>query len=433
MKRHLYSLRHTTVVPGLIGQLHPISLIEVLPGDSFQGSIHSLIRFQAVKKPVMTNIDAQQFWFYVPYRMLWPGWETFITQRSGTPPTLSMSNATSGLKTDGTVINEATGVYMLLGAVDKARAVSAFPFYALRSIYNEFFKDEDDDDVDAWWAPGSATDVAVKALVGGRRHQLFTELRAAQAQGDYPEIAVASNKFSIEKVRDALRVMRLQERREAYGDRYFDVLRSYGVRTNFEMLERPEYLGGSRHRVSFTDVVATGASTGVSVGDIAGHAITGVRHRMRRKSFREHGLVIGLLMLRPRPVHEYFGWPGRDKSAHDDFWAPEYDFQTPQGWNQYFRQSDTIGSGGDNIVGYLPKFQEYRKLPDVLAFTKRGDSDSVLTEYVANFQGGSLNGIRKEIPGNYDDLFVTGDKDWHFFAQNYVGLKSYRLVARHAR
>ena len=40
-------------------------------------------------------------------------------------------------------------------------------------------------------------------------------------------------------VRDAMRRQRFAERREMFGNRYFDLLRSYGVRTNYNMLERP--------------------------------------------------------------------------------------------------------------------------------------------------------------------------------------------------
>ena len=279
-------------------------------------------------------------------------------------------------------------------------------------------------------------DATLKNMALYRRHSLFTEMRAAQAQGDYPEIAVASNKFSIEKVRDALRLMRLQERREAYGDRYFDILRSYGVRTNFELLEKPEYLGGSRHRVSFTDVVATGASTGVSVGDIAGHAITAVRHRMSRKSFREHGLCMWFLGLRPRPVNQRAGWPGRDKASHEEFWAPEYDFQTPVGWDGQLSQ----GQGG-TAIGYLPKFQEYRKLPDVMVNVPFTGSSTLASDYMADFvprSGGvadplTLDELRREIYTDYSDLFVTGTKDWHAISQTYFGQKAYRLVQRPQR
>ena len=428
MKRQLYSLRHTTVAGTLIGHLQPILLLEVLPGDTFRGPIHTLARFTAVKKPTLTNLDIQQFFFYVPYRMLWSGWETFITQRSGTPPSVSQSYGTSGLKTDGSVIHGFTAEQLLLGTgVNKT--VSKFPLIAVQQIFNEFFRDEDDDGLsDSWYAPTAGNDVVPKVPVVSRRHQLWTEMREGQAQGDYPEIAVASNKFSIEKVRDALRVMRLQERREAFGDRYFDILRSYGVRTNFELLEKPEYLGGSRHRVSFTDVVATGASTGVSVGDIAGHAITGVRHRMGGKSFREHGLVIGFACIRPRPVNKAFGWPGRHKLKHDDFWAPEYDFQTPVGWDSNARTDGTP-------IGYLPKFQEYRKVPDVFAQASRSgdDKSSFTSSYVASFGSDTLtlDALRKESPSDYDDLFIAESKDWHAYLQTYCGLKAYRLVARH--
>ena len=87
-------------------------------------------------------------------------------------------------------------------------------------------------------------------------------------------------------------------KRETYGTRYIDILRSYGINVNYQMLQRPEVVAIARNTVNVTDVVQTSAGTG-NLGDLAGHGISGGRLVLRRKSFPEHGTLMGLAVLRP--------------------------------------------------------------------------------------------------------------------------------------
>ena len=60
------------------GDLIPIYLAEVLPGDTWQMDTKSLIRTSsALIKPVMDNMYMDIHWFFVPNRLVWEHWEEF--------------------------------------------------------------------------------------------------------------------------------------------------------------------------------------------------------------------------------------------------------------------------------------------------------------------------------------------------------------------
>lgn len=63
--------------------LIPIYVDEVLPGDTFSMKLASVARLATLKVPIMDNICMTTHWFYVPNRLLWENWETFITESGG--------------------------------------------------------------------------------------------------------------------------------------------------------------------------------------------------------------------------------------------------------------------------------------------------------------------------------------------------------------
>lgn len=62
-----------------MGQLVPTFLTEVLPGDRFNISNETLLRFDALVAPVMHEINVTVHYFFVPNRITWKNWEKFIT------------------------------------------------------------------------------------------------------------------------------------------------------------------------------------------------------------------------------------------------------------------------------------------------------------------------------------------------------------------
>jgi hypothetical protein len=133
MKRYKHSLSHYHLTSFDMGQLVPVGCLEVLPGDTFQQQTSALVRVTPQLKPLMHPVNCQIHHFYVPNRLLWSGWEDFITGESATPPpTISGSAHTEG------TLSDYLGVFN-----DSSNDFSALPVRAYNMIYNEFYRDQD--------------------------------------------------------------------------------------------------------------------------------------------------------------------------------------------------------------------------------------------------------------------------------------------------
>lgn len=127
-----------------MGYLYPVNLTEVLPGDSVQLSTSVFLRLAPMVVPVMHPVYMHLSNFFVPSRILWDGFEDFITGGSdGTDTsvlpkvTLNVTNSPVGSLADAFGIP----VQMLKDA--KTFSVNSLPFIAYYMIWNEYFRDQD--------------------------------------------------------------------------------------------------------------------------------------------------------------------------------------------------------------------------------------------------------------------------------------------------
>jgi hypothetical protein len=440
MKRHMYKLTHQNIVPGRIGQVIPVTRMEVAPGDSFQGRIGILCRFKGFAAPVLTPTYLDFYMFYVPNRLAWAedqsdvsgNWQDFIT---GTTVNAAQETGPVGVPEEEITSTTNPPTYShtdsFLSNVNNGNQPSlenALYSRGYNLIYNNYFKDEND------------ADIAINNTTWQEAYQLrnlYNECRDDTAQWQtYAEVetnpaGLTGSYVGAESVRDAMRRQRFAERREMFGDRYVDLLRSYGVRTGYNMLERPESLGKSRHVVSFTDIPATAESaTGLTVGDLAGHGIVGLHHRMPRKTFNEHGYIHGVIVVRPSQFINTLSPPDSIKKTVGQYWAPEFESQTAQEVEETL-----LSSGGlpNEPVGYVPKFQEYRKTNNFIQSKYKG-SDSWGSEWtfeqaITSGTGSAIRDDLRKVTGtDYDNAFnSTSATEPHFRALVHNGITAYRL------
>lgn len=127
-----------------LGYLYPVNLTEVLPGDSVQLSTSVFLRLAPMVVPVMHPVYMHLSNFFVPSRILWDGFEDFITggpdgaDTSVLPKvTLNVTNSPVGSLADAFGIP----VQMLKDA--KTFSVNSLPFIAYYMVWNEYFRDQD--------------------------------------------------------------------------------------------------------------------------------------------------------------------------------------------------------------------------------------------------------------------------------------------------
>ncbi len=138
------------------GKLIPFYVDEVLPGDTFNVDTSAIIRMTTPKYPVFDDAFIDFYYFYCPNRILWDNFKYFMGEVEATPwmpeksykvPQIEI-NGTAEVKmpAEGTILD-----YMGVPTkIEKAFSINALPVRAYVKIWNEFFRDENVDNMATW-------------------------------------------------------------------------------------------------------------------------------------------------------------------------------------------------------------------------------------------------------------------------------------------
>lgn len=127
--------------------LYPIFVDEILPGDDVHIKMNAILRLTTPIKPIMDNLYAETFWFFVPYRLVWDNWEKFQGQQTNPGDsvdyTLPLLNFPTGNETIpeggiGDYFGLATGVNF--NTHDPK--ITSLYHRGYRLIWNTWFRDE---------------------------------------------------------------------------------------------------------------------------------------------------------------------------------------------------------------------------------------------------------------------------------------------------
>lgn len=135
-----FDLSHDRKFSGRIGELMPISVMEVVPGDKFNIKATNMTRFAPLITPIMHKASVYCHFFFVPNRILWPNWENFISGGEDgladpTFPTVDLTIPSQyGIHTLADYLGLPTG--------NQLTDVSALPFAAYQKIYQDYYRDE---------------------------------------------------------------------------------------------------------------------------------------------------------------------------------------------------------------------------------------------------------------------------------------------------
>ena len=82
MRRSQFTMNQTHKTSLTQGDLVPIYLREVLPGDTFSVDTSFVIRMATPIFPVMDNAFLDIYYFYVPNRIVWDHWKEFMGENN---------------------------------------------------------------------------------------------------------------------------------------------------------------------------------------------------------------------------------------------------------------------------------------------------------------------------------------------------------------
>jgi len=146
----VHDLSHEVKMTAKMGELTPILTQEVLPGDNFKVNTETLLRMQPLLAPMMHRVNTYIHYFFVPNRILWDDWESFITGgKDGTEApnhpkiTGTLSDWTEEHATIGSLCDFIGLPVENMANEDPSGTleVSQLAFRAYQRVYNEYYRD----------------------------------------------------------------------------------------------------------------------------------------------------------------------------------------------------------------------------------------------------------------------------------------------------
>lgn len=212
---------------------------------------------------------------------------------------------------------------------------------------------------------------------------------------------------TIQDLRTAYRLQRWFELNARAGSRYIEqILSHFGVRSSDARLQRPEFLGGNRMPVHFSEVLQTSESSGTPQANMAGHGVAGGVSREYDRYFEEHGLVITIMSVLPRTAYQQ-GTPRlfRKFDRFDYFWPTFAHLGEQEIYNsELYTTYDRNVGGNDDVFGYTPRYSEYKYAPSSVHGDFRGN--------LSYWHAGRIFDERPNLNGD----FVTADPTSRIFA-----------------
>lgn len=424
------------------GNLVPVFVDEVLPGDTFNVSMTGFVRMSTPLRPVMDNIMVNSFFFFVPNRLVWSNFEKFNGEQDNpgdsTDFLIPRVETVAGGFTTGSLMD-----YMGIPTKVHPLAVNALPFRAYNLIWNEWFRDQnlqnmlsvpktDGPDPASTYVmqkrakrhdyfsaslpwpqkgasvsiplgtsapinPKAATFPSMKLVAGGAvgMHSLSgsapynVSLSNPGGTGQlvWAEPALVADLTSataatINALRTAFQVQKLYERDARGGTRYTEIIRShFGVVSPDARLQRPEYLGGGQSFVNVHQVEQTSqSSAGNPIGGLGAYATAVMSRHGFSKSFVEHGWVIGLVNVRADLTYQQGIERMWSRRSRFDFYWPALAHLGEQ--TVLSKEIFVDGTAADDSIwGYQERYAEYRYKPSRVSGIFRSNATAPLDSW----------------------------------------------------
>lgn len=441
--RSQFDLSHNHKTTFDAGNLIPYFVAEVLPGDTMTCKLMSFCRiFSPLKTPIMDNIHLGIDFFYVPNRLVWTDWESFLGAHvsAGAQDTDYVVPVAA---TSGTVAESGVPHYMgvPIGLDFSQVDVSALPFRAYGLIYNDWYRDQNliDEKTITVSSSAGAYSGAFTPLKSAKKPDYFTTALPYLQKGDAQQVSLAGTApivvgataddslwilngadarktldingssdlsldtasspsanaanqivadlaqattgITINALREAAAVQRLLERDARGGTRITELTRAHwGVDVPDYRVQRPEYLGGGSGYINVSPVAQTSSEAGTeNVGTLTGVG-TGTLRASWAKSFVEHGYVIGILRARGEVSYQ---------QGLDRMWsrATKFDFPWPElsqlGEQPIYNKELYVSNDAndDAVFGYQERYAEMRYKKSIISGKFASDATGAIDEW----------------------------------------------------
>lgn len=211
------------------------------------------------------------------------------------------------------------------------------------------------------YADGSAATGALSAAAG--------TLTAGQDARIENIESIEGYGLTVNELRTTLALQKWFEKNARAGYRYVEqILSHFGVTSSDQRLQRAEYLGGGKVPVKISEVLSTFGADGSTespniTGEQYGQGTAYGQSNRFKKSFEEHGFVIGIMSILPKTAYQD-GLPRMftQRDTWDKYYWPEFanlGEQEVKNHELYYDPADT-GTNNDATFGYQSRYVEYK-------------------------------------------------------------------------
>lgn len=192
-----------------------------------------------------------------------------------------------------------------------------------------------------------------------------TEVYLQPGTGRLVADLAAAGGLSINALRLAFQTQKMLERDARGGTRYTELVKShFGVSSPDARLQRPEFLGGRSTPIQISTVPQTSATSGqpTPIGKLAAFALGTNTRDGFTKSFTEHGMIIGLCMVRADLTYQQGLDRKFSRSTRLDYYFPALSHLGEQSIlnKEIYAQGSVDPTTDAAAFGYQERYAEYR-------------------------------------------------------------------------
>lgn len=184
---------------------------------------------------------------------------------------------------------------------------------------------------------------------------------------------------TINQLRQSFQIQKMLERDARGGTRLTEIIRAhFNVFSPDARMQRPEYLGGGSAPIQFQQVastVPTDLGGTIPQGNLAAYAVGTSSNNGFTKSFTEHCILIGYVMVRADLTYQQGLNRMFSRSTRYDFYYPALSHIGEQAiLNKEIYAQGSLAGTDDDVFGYQERHAEYRYKPSQISGAFRSAS-----------------------------------------------------------
>lgn len=417
-RTNYFDMSYTHDLTCNMGEMVPVMLQDVIPGDKIKIGCESLVRMAPMVSPVMHRINVHYHTWFVPNRILWEGWEKFITNTPD-PTVLPAFPTITFDDLNHTKLADWLGIPPPDGS-GNTETVSAIPFAVFQCIYNHKYRDQNlipEVDYKLINGDNSLNTALLTKRYRAWKHDYLTSCLPEAQKGDpvtipisgFNDVPLAAHEIAsgttaflearenpgnisvgydveidntlpddgniyaktsevvqgqttINDLRVAERVQQWLERAMRAGSRLTEVIWAhFGVKSPDARLQLPEYISGSTTPIQISEVLNTaGTEDQLPQGNMAGHGFSVTNGNYGDYYVQEHGYIMTIATVMPEPKYDQ----GIDRHWYKITDPFEYYWDSfAHLGEQEVLNREVFAYQGMNATlpfGYQPRYNEYR-------------------------------------------------------------------------